>query len=60
MTTTAILIVFAIVLMVAMHTVSHGLRRMRKPQQPEATDGRTDAQEQAVNDSHGGHSRGCY
>jgi hypothetical protein len=41
MNTTLILVIAAVVLMVAMHTVSHGLRRAPK-EQPEAVDGASD------------------
>jgi hypothetical protein len=53
MNTTLILVIAAVVLMVAMHTVSHGLHRARK-EQPDAVDGGGDSERQAGHVERGG------
>jgi hypothetical protein len=58
MGTTVILIIVAIVLMLAMHTVVHGLRGAPS-QRAEAVDTHSDATKHADSDGRGGHGHGC-
>jgi hypothetical protein len=61
MNTTVILIIAAVALMVAMHTVSHGVRRARK-EQPDTVDAASDSSRQAGHvDASGsdGRKHGC-
>jgi uncharacterized protein HemY len=56
--TTVILIIVAIVVMVAMHAVSHGLHRVSR-QRSDAVDTHGDDTKHADSEGSGGHGHGC-